>query len=116
MSDSTGQIEPTPPVRGAEPVRPVRPAERPAGTPDQGSVPDRHSVAATTGGNLRGAYAQYVVNPDTQDVVVRIRDAATDQVLSELPSKEVQAMTAYLKNYVETLARHKTALQGGSSL
>jgi hypothetical protein len=109
MSDSTLNIQPTPPVGGVAPVLPVRP-ERPAGTPAAGRPePGGHAVAASTGGNLRAAYAQFVINPDTQDVVVRIKDAATDQVLSELPSKEVQAMSTYLKNYAETLARHRAA-------
>jgi hypothetical protein len=116
MSDTNAHIVPTPPVRGAEPTQPVRRPERPAGSPGEpGTVQQDPTVAATTGGSLRPAYAQFVVNPETQDVVLRIRDAATDKVLSELPSKEVQAVTAYLKNYLETISRHRAALQGGAA-
>jgi hypothetical protein len=86
MSDNNAQVVPTPPLRGAEPAQPVRRPERPADTP----------------------------RDPTGDVVVRIRDAAIDRVLSELPSKEVQAVTAYLKNYLETMSRHRAALQAGS--
>jgi uncharacterized FlaG/YvyC family protein len=73
-------------------------------------------VAATTGGNLRAAYAQLIINPDTQDVVVRIKDSATDAVLSEYPNKDVQAMSQYLRQYAETLARRRAALQSHTSV
>jgi uncharacterized FlaG/YvyC family protein len=67
-------------------------------------------VAASTGGSIRAAYAQFVIDQDTQDVVVRIHDAETHQVISETPSKEIQAMHAYMKNYTDTLSRHRAAL------
>jgi uncharacterized FlaG/YvyC family protein len=51
-----------------------------------------------------------VVDSSTNDVIVRIRDAATDEVISELPSREVQAMTRHLREYAEALARHRAAL------
>jgi hypothetical protein len=109
MSDSTFHVEPTPPVRGVAPVWPVR-AERPAGTPaDRRPEPDGHVVAASTGGNLRAAYAQFVIDPETHEVSVRVKDANTDQVLNEYPSKQVQQMTEYLRNYADTLARHRMA-------
>ena len=115
MSDSL-HIDPTSPIGGAAPVQPVRPA-RPVGTPaERRPEPDGHSVAATTGGTLRAAYAQFIINPDTNDVVVRIKDAVTDQVLSELPSRQVQIMSRYLKDYAETMARHRAAyVQPGTS-
>jgi hypothetical protein len=110
------RIEPTPPVASPAPVQAVQHqapaadsvARKPAGDP-------RATVAATTGGNLRQAYAQYDVNPNTHDVVLRIRDAATDQVLSETPSKEVQAMSKYLNDYAATLSRHRAALKSSAA-
>jgi hypothetical protein len=65
---------------------------------------------------VRGAEpAQPVRRPERPaDTHVRIHDAATDRVLSELPSKEVQAVTVYPKNYLETMSRHRAALQAGS--
>jgi FlaG protein len=115
MSDSRDiRIEPTPPVGGAVAVQPVR-TERSVGAPgNQRPAPEPSSVAASTGGNLRAAYAQFVIDPDSHDVVVRIRDSATNQVIDELPSKEIQAMTAYLKNYAATMARRKAALKRGA--
>jgi hypothetical protein len=112
MSDTRElHIEPTPPVLGAARVQPVRP-ERPAGTPAaQRPEPSNDSVAAATGGNLRPAYAQFVINPDTNDVVIRIMDSETDAILNEYPSKEVQAMSSYLQGYANTLARHRAAAQ-----
>jgi hypothetical protein len=109
MSDSTLHVEPTPPVGGAAPVLPVRPEHSAAAPADGRPEPDRNAVAAITGGNLRATYALFIVDPDTENVVIRIKDATTDQVLSELPSREVQAMTRYLKSYAETLARHRAA-------
>ena len=116
MSDTRElHIEPTPPVFGAARVQRVRP-ERPAGTPaPPRPEPSDDSVAATTGGNLRPAYAQFVVNPDTNDVVIRIMDSETDAVLNEYPSKEVQAMSSYLQGYARTLARHRAAVQNPGS-
>ena len=106
------RIEPTPGVASPAPVQagvyetPVvfAPMERKP-------APDSHTVAATTGGSLRAAYAQYDVNPETHDVVLRIRDATTDQVISETPSREVQAMSKYLNDYAATLSRHRAALK-----
>ena len=39
-------------------------------------------VAAVTGGSLSAAYAEFVVNPDTHDVVIRIRELGTDRVIT----------------------------------
>ena len=106
MSDS--RIEPTSPVAGVRAVRPIRRklGPRPA---QPNSTP-----AATTGGSLRPAYSDVHVDPDTQEMVVRVRDAATDEVLSELPSKEIQAMNKHLKDYADAAARHRAALHNGS--
>jgi FlaG protein len=113
MSDSS-PIQPTPPVAGVGSVQPVRPehAQVP-GHPqhEQKTV----APAASTGGNLRGAYAQFIVDADSREVVVQIRDSATNEVLSELPSKEVQAMSKQLKEYADALARRRAALQGESA-
>jgi hypothetical protein len=108
MSDS--QIQPTPPVKRVGWVRPVQPQLDHAPTEHKNVSPE-----VTTGGNLRAAYAQFIIDADTQDVVVQIRDATTNQVLNELPSKEVQAMTKHLRDYAETLAKRRAALQNDSS-
>jgi hypothetical protein len=106
------RIEPTPPVASPAPVHAVQHEAQAADAAEHKPARDPHAkAAATTGGNLRAAYAQYDVNPDTHDVVLRIRDATTDQVLSETPSKEVQAMSKYLNDYAATLSRHRAALK-----
>ena len=99
-------------VASTAPVQAVR-QETPAvvAPMERKHAPDPHIVAATTGGSLRAAYAQYDVNPDTHDVVLRIRDATTDQVISETPSREVQAMSKYLNDYAATLTRHRAVLK-----
>lgn len=110
------RIEPTPAVTSPAPVQPVWHEAQAADPVQHKPARDPHTAAAaTTGGNLRAAYAQYDVNPDTNDVVLRIRDAATDQVLSETPSKEVQAMSKYLNDYAATLSRHRAALKNPSA-
>jgi len=106
------RIEPTPPVASPAPVQPVQHEVHAPDVADHKPTRDPHTAAAaTTGGSLRAAYAQYDVNPDTHDVVLRIRDATTDQVISETPSKEVQAMSKYLNDYAATLSRHRAALK-----
>jgi hypothetical protein len=92
------------------PVLPVRP-ERPAGAPaEHRPAPDDNSVAARTAGNLRAAYAQFIVNADTHEVIIRVKDANTDEILSEFPSKDMQAMMRAMKDYADTLARHRAAM------
>ena len=104
------QIQPTPGVVGASRVLPVR-SDRAVGTPGKPPADaGAQDAAATTGGNLRAAYAQYLVNP-----VIRVRDSATDEVLSEFPSAQIQAMSKSLRDYAETLARQRLALRGESA-
>jgi len=109
------QIQPTPGVVGASRVLPVR-SEGAVSTPGKAPADvGAQGAAATTGGNLRAAYAQFVFNPDTHDVVLRVRDSATDEVLSEFPSAQIQAMSKSLRDYAETLARQRLALRGESA-
>src|SRR5713101_5157458 len=110
------RIGPTPAVAGPAPVQAVRHETPAAAAPvERKPAQDPHTLAATTGGSLRAAYAQYDVNPDTHDFVLRIRDATTDQVISETPSREVQAMSKYLNDYAATLSRHRAALKNPSA-
>jgi hypothetical protein len=109
MSDI--RIEPPTPVRAAAAVQAVRPPDRSGvGPGNQRPAPALSTVVASTGGGLRAAYAQFVVDPDTHDVVVRVRDTATDALIDETPSKEIQQMHKFLRDYAETMARRKTAL------
>jgi FlaG protein len=111
MPDShASRVHPVTSVRGPLPVSGDQPAAAriPARDPGAGA---RGDVAATTGGQLHGAYAQFLVDPDTQDVVVKIRDASTDEILSEIPSTEIQALNKHLKEYTELLARRRAAQQ-----
>ena len=116
MTDSRElQIQPTPGVVAASRVLPVR-SDEAVGTPGKPPADaGGQDAAATTGGNLRAAYAQYLVNPDTHDAVIRVRDSATDEVLSEFPSAQIQAMSKSLRDYAETLARQRLPLRGESA-
>ena len=113
MSDKDLRVEPTPAVRAPAPVQPIRRDAPIAVRPDQKQALEPASAVATTGGSLRPAYAQYAVNPDTHDVIIRIRDAATDQVLSETPSVEVEAISKFLTSYAATMGRHRAATTSG---
>lgn len=73
------------------------------------NVGQRSREAAKAAEDHSGAYSELVVNPDTHDVIVRIRDAVTDRVLNEYPSTEVEHLALYLKQYSETLARRRAA-------
>jgi FlaG protein len=103
------QVTPASPIARSAPVQPVR-RDRPTNEPFDSSRPGPNTVVAATGGSLRPAYAQYVVDPTTHDTVVRIRDANTGAVISETPTPEVQAMVRAMKAYVDTVARHRAAL------
>jgi hypothetical protein len=97
MSDRIDtSVKPVLPITGARSVQPVRsdaPAQR---KPDVGAVTD---------GNLPAAYAQVVVNPDTQDLVIHVRNATTGQVITEHPTSELEAVATSMKRYAAILAR-----------
>jgi hypothetical protein len=119
MSDSHDSIvEPTQPVRAAAPVRPINP-ELPAVPLDApirtAPVPVHAALAAVTAGNLRAAYAEYVVNPNTHDTVIRVRDAVTGKVISETPSPEMEQMVSALKKYSNSLNLYRAAPRNGST-
>ena len=112
MLDNQAQaIQPIPPIGGARPVQPVQSQGPLGGAGQPPSQPSGPAPSAVTGGGLRAAYAQFVVNPDTHDVIIRVRASDTDQVLHEYPSAEVEAIAKYLKTYQDTLARHRAALR-----
>lgn len=105
MSDRIdSSVGPVSPINGARPVHAVRQDESPTPAKAVGL-----GVGATTGGSLPPAYAEFVVNSETQDIVLQVRDPRTNDILSQYPSRQVEAMTAYLKQYAATLARRQAA-------
>jgi hypothetical protein len=68
--------------RAAEPPQHApraRPAAQPAASGQSKTDDDQApEVAAATDGQLQRAYAQYLVDPDTDEVVVRIRNDANN--------------------------------------
>ena len=97
------------------PIDRVSPVLGPAATPAVRRVADprvpahQHDVAAITEGTLPHAYAQLVVNPDTHDVVIRVRDAATHEIISEYPSEAIEHMAKDLMQYLNTVQRRRGA-------
>jgi hypothetical protein len=116
MSDRQNPaIEPVSPLGDAAPVQPVRSEGPSPATSQRSAVPRHEDVSALTSGGLSAAYAQFVVNPDTHDVVIRIREVATDRVINEYPSREVEAMATYMKQYADVLARRRAAQRNRSA-
>jgi FlaG protein len=105
MSDRIdSSVGPVSPINGARPVQPVREDEAPAT-----AKPVALGVGATTGGSLPPAYAEFVVSSETQDIVLQVRDPRTNEIVTEYPSRQVEAMAAYMKQYAATLARRQAA-------
>ena len=107
-------IAPASPVGRSAPVQPVR-RDLPTNGPVDQTQPRPGTVVAATGGSLRPAYAQYVIDPTTHDTVVRIRDTTTGAVISESPTPEIQAMQQAMKASADTVARHQAALHLGAA-
>jgi hypothetical protein len=111
MSDTQDlRIEPAAPTGVVEATRPELPERRPSDAPEPQPEVER-PVAAATEGQMRNAYAEFVVDSETHNVVVRIRDAVTDRVLQELPGPEVQRVMRSLNDYAELLARRRAVAQ-----
>jgi hypothetical protein len=109
------RVHATAPTGATEPLQTSGHAARPvlpgAAAPKAQGSQDAQA-AASTGGQLREAYAQFVVDPDTHDVIVRIRDASTHRVIQEIPSAEVESLNKALRDYAEALARRRAPAQG----
>jgi FlaG protein len=115
MSTADRRIDPTTAAAGTEPVRdymPGRPAVPVNGGRSSVDALDSEAPVAATAGHLRAAYTQFVVDPETHDVSVRIRDAATDEVIRQIPAPEVEAINKVLREYAQTLALRHAAAQG----
>lgn len=113
MSTADRRVDPTTPAVGTEPVRDYGRGKAYVPVSDsQSSVPAQSDdpVAATTG-QLRAAYTQYVVDPETHEVSVRIRDAASDAVIRQVPAAEVVAVNKVLREYAQMLALRHAAAQ-----
>ena len=110
------RVDPAAPARATEPLRTATGRVGQA-VPNDGLTPSGrqarrdHEHAVSTAGQLRPAYAQYVVDRETHDVSVRIRDAATDEVIDQVPSAEMAAMDRSLREYSEALARKHAAAE-----
>ena len=114
MGDSRDlPVEPIAPVGGvrqveaAPTVTPVGGQQPPAKPVRQQQKSDsaQYQAAVSTG----SAYTQFVVNDKTNEVVVKIRDAATNEIIVELPAPAVQAMDKDLRDYADLLARRHAA-------
>ena len=117
MSTAERRVEPTTAAVGTEPVRDYVPGK--ASVPVSGGLSAVHAesdgAVAATAGHLRPAYTQYVVDPDTHEVSVRIRDAATDEVIRQIPSAEVAAVNKAMREYAQALALRHAAAQAKAS-
>jgi hypothetical protein len=107
------RVEPMRPSAAPKPIRTEYPTPRIVPLDDAQRGPDAaghagvaaNHVAAATGGTLPPTYSQFVVDPDTNDVLLRVRDGATNRILQEFPSAELRAMSRSLTQYADMLAR-----------
>src|SRR5205085_8705249 len=104
------RIEPVAHTSAAQPIH-AAPRIPAVPQPADPKAPVRQDMSIVSNGEIRAAYTEFVVDPETHDVIVRIRDAATDRVLDELPSAQVQAVHKAMADYAEKMARHRAALQ-----
>ena len=118
MSDRPDRrVEPTAPAHATAPLQtqvglPGQGLPRDASREPAPRPPHRDAPAVATDGQLRATYAEYVVDPTMHEVWLRIRDAATDEVIGQIPSAEIAALNRSLREYADTLARHRAAAQG----
>jgi hypothetical protein len=106
------RVDPTTPAGATERVH-DRVLARAALPVRESAVPTQADpVAAFTSGHLRAAYTQHVIDPETHEVSVRIRDAATHEVISQLPATEIEALSRSMREYAEALALRHAATQG----
>jgi hypothetical protein len=99
MSDYS-TIAPVPAVNSTAPVQRVHAIASDSRKGQALALRQASGIAATTGGNLRAATAQLVVDPHSHDVVIRVSDASTDRVISQVGSGEVEAMTHDIQRYL----------------
>ena len=113
MSTADRRVDPTTAAAGTEPVRDYVRAK--AALPARGSLSwapvESDDPVAATAGHLRPAYTQFVVDPETHDVSLRIRDAATDEVIRQIPAAEVAAVNKAMREYAQALALRHAAAQ-----
>src|SRR5919202_5409808 len=105
MSDRPDlRVQPTAATGATEPLQPSF-SGRAGGSaeppPRPGRKAEKEQPAASTGGQLRPTYANFVVDPETHDVVVHIHDASTDELIAQIPSAEVAALNKALRAYAE---------------
>jgi len=115
MSDKP--VSPIEAVAPAGAIAPLQPAQgvrvpHPSGTPVE---PHHDPAVVSTVAPLGSAYAQFVVDPASQDIVIKIRDATTNRVLTELPSPAVQAVDKSLREYAKLLERRRAASQSAQA-
>ncbi len=102
-----------------EPSAPVEPAPRIAGAasePRAGApvpapgpaVPRAEHAAASAVSAIRQAYAEFIVDPSSDRVRVRIIDSATNEVIREIPPDEMEKVAQGLRDYAQA-AQHRRA-------
>jgi FlaG protein len=93
----TGSVSQVSPVRPALPVQPLGGAADGRPTP---SAQDHDTVEIRGGAAPIHAYAKFIVHDDDNVVSVQIIDAMTDQVIREIPQREVLRIAEQLKAYM----------------
>jgi FlaG protein len=99
----TGSVSQVGPVRAALPVQPLGASTDGRPTP---SAHEHDSVEIRGANPPLHAYAKFIVHEDDNDVSVQIIDAMTDQVIREIPQREVLRIAEQVKAYMAAKQRH----------
>ena len=102
------------PAVGTVAAVPATPAieSSPAAAPRPSAGDPAIGAETASGGSLRAASVQFVVEPDSDRVRMRIVDPTTQEVIREIPSEETARVARALREYAEQLARAASAAGG----
>lgn len=88
----------------AQAAQPSSVAQRLPGAPDEGVARSRGAAKDAT---FPTSYARFEINAKTQKLSIKIVDAATDEVIREIPPEQVQRIAEDLQEIARQGARGK---------
>ncbi len=71
-------------------------------------------AATSAVASIRQAYAQFVVDPTSDRVQVRIVDSATNEVIREIPSDEIEKVAETMREYARAIERRRAMASQGT--
>jgi hypothetical protein len=102
----TTRVQPAAPTAAVRQVRRLG-ADDPRGQSQRrrSNEPPPDDRPAETGGRLSPSYAEVVVDAERGQVMIRVRDAASNSLLQEFDASELERVSRQLRSYSAILAR-----------